>query len=166
MKISFVVAASDNGVIGLHNQLPWHLPDDLKFFKKNTTGKPIIMGRKTFESFGKPLPKRINIILSRSLKETPPEGTLCFDSMEEALGFAEKESNSEVCIIGGGQIFKEYRDLADEILLTRVHTEIKDGDTFFELPDKKNWTLLWSENHSIDDKHAFDFTFEKWGRKK
>lgn len=165
MKLLFVVAASENGVIGINNQLPWHLPDDLKFFKKTTMGKPIIMGRKTFLSFGRPLPGRTNIILSETLKE-PPDATLLFSSMEKAIQFLEKEETAEACIIGGGQVFKESRKLADEIFLTRVHTKITDGTTFFEFPQSPDWQLIWSEDHHKDERHAFDFTFEQWEKVK
>lgn len=161
MKLTYVVAVSDNEVIGVDNQLPWHLPDDLKFFKKNTLGKPVIMGKNTFLSMGKALPGRMNIVLSRSLASAPA-GTLLFAAMEEALHFLEIEGQQEACIIGGGEIFKAYRDIADELLLTRVHTNIDNGTAFFELPDEKEWTLVWSETHHKDEKHVFDFTFEKW----
>lgn len=164
MKITFVVAVSDNGVIGVDNQLPWHLPDDLKFFKQNTLGKPVIMGKNTFLSMEKALPRRINIVLSRSL-EIAPEGTLLFPDMEKALDFLKMEEQSEACIIGGGEIFQAYRHLADELLLTRVQTNIANGTTFFQLPDEQQWTLVWSEGHPKDEKHAFAFTFEKWLRR-
>jgi len=164
MKILYVVAVSDNEVIGVDNQLPWHLPDDLKFFKKNTLGKSVIMGKNTFLSMGKALPGRMNIVLSHSL-EIAPEGTLLFSDMAKALDFLKMEGQPEACIIGGGEIFKAYRDLADELLLTRVHTNIANGTTFFQLPDEQEWTLVWSEGHPKDEKHAFDFTFEKWLRR-
>lgn len=164
MKISFVVAASNNGVIGLHNQLPWHLPEDLKFFKKTTLGHPIIMGRNTFLSFGKALPGRTNIILSRTLT-TPPVGTLVYHSMEDILVYLQNQKVDQAYIIGGGEIFKEYRNLANELFLTRVHTQIQHGEVFFELPTPEKWQLVWSEAHFKDEKHAFDFTFERWIRK-
>lgn len=164
MKLTYVVAVSDNEVIGVNNQLPWHLPDDLKFFKKNTLGKPIIMGKNTFLSLGKALPGRMNIVLSRSL-EIAPEGTLLFSDMEKALDFLQMEGQSEACIIGGGEVFKAYRNMADELLLTHVHTHIDNGTTFFQLPDEQEWNLVWSEVHPKDEKHAFDFTFEKWLRR-
>lgn len=164
MKLTYVVAVSNNEVIGLDNQLPWHLPDDLKFFKKNTLGKPVIMGKNTFLSMGKALPGRMNIVLSRSLK-TAPEGTLLFPDMEKALDFLKMEGQSEACIIGGGEVFKAYRNMVDELLLTHVHTNIDNGTTFFQLPDEQEWNLVWSEAHLKDEKHAFDFTFEKWLRR-
>lgn len=164
MKISFVVAASENGVIGVDNSLPWHLPDDFKFFKQTTMGKPIIMGRKTFESFNKALPGRLNLILSRRLTQ-PPKGTLSAPSMESLLDFLEAAKIPEACIIGGGTIFKQYRHLADEIFLTRVHTQIEGGHAFFDLPDETGWKMNWSQEHPKDEKHAFSFRFEQWGRR-
>lgn len=165
MKLSFVIAVSENRVIGVNNQLPWHLPEDLKFFKKTTLGKPIIMGKNTFLSLGKALPGRMNIILSQSMK-VAPDNTLLFSSMNGALNFLEKENVQEACIIGGGLVFKESRDLVDEIFLTRVHTEIPEGTVFFDFPEAPVWRRVWSEAHQKDTKHAFDFTFEKWERVK
>jgi len=163
MQISLIVAASENNVIGKENDLPWHLPLDLKFFKKTTLGKPIVMGRKTFESFGKALPKRLNIVLSGHLGKAP-EGTMLFKSVGEALAYLKGKDYPEIFIIGGGQIFSEALSLADTIYLTRVHTIIEDGDAFF--PDFKNgkWQLEWEEDHFADEQHAFDFTFQKWVR--
>jgi dihydrofolate reductase len=164
MFISFVVAVSENNVIGKNNELPWHLPLDLKFFKENTLGKPIIMGRNTFESIGsRPLPNRENIILSRSLAEAP-DGTLLFDTLNKALVYLNDQGVSEACIIGGGAVFAESIHLAEVIYLTRVHTEIEGGTAFFPVLDPKFWRRHWKEEHQRDEKHAFDFTFEKWER--
>lgn len=165
MKLSFVVAVSEDRVIGVENQLPWHLPEDLKFFKKNTLGKPIIMGRKTFLSLGKPLPGRLNIILSQTMA-VAPDGTLLFSSMESALEYLNQKGIVDACIIGGGKVFQEFRDIVDVIFLTRVHTQIPNGTAFFDFPEEHLWQLTWSEDHHKDEKHAFDFTFEKWERVK
>ena len=160
MIITLVVAASENNVIGRDNKLPWHLPDDLKFFKKTTLGKPVLMGRKTWESMnGKPLPGRTNIVLSGSAPELPP-GVLLFSSIREALSACNGEP--EVCIIGGGQIFNETLDLADNIYLTRVHTTIEDGSVFFPELDAGLWQLSWQEHHEADERHAFAFTFQHY----
>jgi len=161
MQISFVVAASENNVIGIDNELPWHLPMDLKFFKKMTSGKPVIMGRKTFESLGKALPNRLNIVLSRHLKK-PPEDTQLFPKFKDALTFLNTENYPEICIIGGGQVFAESMDLADIIYITRVHTVIENGTAFFPEIDKGKWRLEWEEHHEKDEKHQFSFTFQKW----
>lgn len=163
MKLLFVVAVSEDGIIGVDNELPWYLPDDLKFFKRTTLGKPVIMGRNTFVSLGKPLPGRMNIVLSKSLEEAP-NGTKLFSTLEEALAFLKKEQVPEACIIGGGMVFEASRKLVDTIFLTRVHTRISGGTAFFALPDTDEWRLVWSENHQKDEKHAYAFTFEKWER--
>jgi dihydrofolate reductase len=120
---TIVVAASENNVIGIDNNLPWHLPDDLKFFKKTTLGKPVLMGRKTFESLGRPLPNRLNIVLSRS-KQALPEGVLQFSDYNEAILYLEGKHTEEVCIIGGGVVFANTLDLVDQLFITRVHTSL------------------------------------------
>jgi dihydrofolate reductase len=158
---TIVVAASENNVIGINNNLPWHLSDDLKFFKKITLGKPVLMGRKTFESLGKPLPKRLNIVLSRSTQNLP-EGVLHFDKYELAIQFLEKEQTPEVCIIGGGVVFADAIDSADQIYLTRVHTTLDNGEVFFPLLEKEKWNLVWEEFHPQDELHNYSFTFQHY----
>lgn len=163
MKITFVVAASDNNVIGIQNQLPWHLPDDLKFFKKNTIGKPVLMGKNTWLSLGKPLPGRLNIVLSSTLKDVP-EHVLVFENVEDALQYLINKNTEELCVIGGGQIFEKLLPMADIIFLTRVHTHIANGDAFFP-GINEDWHLAWEEDHIKDEKHLYSFTFQKWVRK-
>lgn len=162
MKITLVVAASENNVIGTNNELPWHLSDDLKFFKKVTSGKPVIMGRKTFESIGFVLPKRLNIVLSRN-NPALPEGVLHFSSLAKALAHLQDIGTEEVCIIGGGTVFNESLPLADKVFLTRVHTQL-DGDTFFPELEPDNWRLEKEEFHPQDERHAFSFTFREYTR--
>lgn len=164
MKIIQVVAASENNVIGVQNQLPWHLPNDLKFFKKHTTGKPVLMGRKTYESLGKPLPNRLNIVLSSQEELSLPEGVLHFHSINGALKILEDAGHEEVCIIGGGQIFRETIGMTDVVYLTRVHTTIDNGETFFPHIDHSHFVLAWEEAHAADEKHAFPFTFQRFER--
>ena len=139
MTISIIVAASQNGVIGRDNQLLWRLPDDLKRFKQLTLGHPMIMGRKTFESIGKPLPGRTSIIVTRS-PEYQVEGTLVVHSLEEALAVAGKLDTEEAFIIGGGEIYRQAleNNSVDQIYLTLVHAD-SEGDTFFEFPDEAKW---------------------------
>ena len=161
---TIVVAAAENNVIGINNQLPWHLSDDLKFFKKITLGKPVLMGRKTFESLGKPLPKRLNIVLSRNAI-TLPEGVLHFSSYEDAIRFLESEKTEEVCVIGGGVVFKEALDTIDQIYLTRVHTALNEGEVFFPQLDEMEWKKVWEDFHPADEQHQFSFTFEQYKRK-
>ena len=161
---TIVVAASENNVIGINNQLPWHLSDDLKFFKKVTLGKPVLMGRKTFESLGKPLPKRLNIVLSRH-EQNLPEGVLQFKSYHDAVEFLEKENTEELCIIGGGVVFADTINSVNQIFLTRVHTVLENGEVFFPNIDNNIWEKTWEEYHPKDEKHEFDFTFEQYSRK-
>ncbi len=161
-KISIVVAASENNVIGKDNQLLWHLPDDLKFFKAQTLGKVIVMGRKTFESIGnKALPKRTNVVISRNKDFEVPEGVVLKKNVEEALQTFQQEE--EICIVGGEQIYRLALPFVDEIYITRIHLEIN-GDTYFpEVPT--DFQLESEAYHAKDEKHAIDFTFQKWVRK-
>jgi len=164
MFISFIVAASDNNVIGVNNQLPWHLPADMKFFRNTTWGMPVIMGRKTFESLGsKPLPGRTNIIITRQQDWQCP-GVAAVQSFEDALFVAKETDSKEVFVIGGGEIFSNYISKADRIYMTRVHTSI-DGDIYFPAIDAKKWKVVQSRKMQQDDKHAFNFTFETWEKK-
>lgn len=156
MKISLIVAISENGVIGKNNQLPWHLPADLKYFKSLTTGHCVIMGRKTYESIGKPLPNRFNIIITRSRDFTPP-GCLVVNSIEEAIK-AGKNCKTEVFIIGGADIFKQSLKLANRIYLTKIHKTFE-GDTFFPYPDPKEWHQVSEEKKSYDEKNPYDYSF-------
>lgn len=163
MKLTLVVAASENNVIGKDNQLLWHLPKDMRFFKNTTWGLPILMGRKTFESMGsKLLPGRPNILLS-SQEQYAVEGAVVVSSLQEAMDWTEKEDYKELMVIGGGQIYELTFPFASTIWLTRVHTEIE-GDTFFPVLDA-SWERTWTAIHSADDKHAFSFDFECWKRK-
>ena len=134
MTFSLIVATTLNSVIGKDNEMPWHLPADLTWFRHNTTGKPVIMGRKTFESIGRPLPKRINIVLSRQPFER--EGVVWKDSLESAVDFV--RDFDEIMLIGGGELFKQYLPQADKLYLTQIQAEL-DGDTFFP---QLNWTNI------------------------
>ena len=157
MIVSMIMAASENGVIGKENDLPWHLPDDFKYFKRTTLGHSIIMGRKTYQSLGKALPKRRNIVLTRDPEFTLPDAEVVH-SLGEALKACVGEE--EVFIIGGGMIYQNALDLdiANRVYLTVVHTTIE-GDTFFHLPPR-GWDLVSSDHHQQDDRHTFPFTFE------
>lgn len=162
VHISLVAAASENNVIGDENEIPWHLPDDMKFFREITEGKPIIMGRKTFESIGKPLPKRHNIVISRQ-RDLEIEGCDVVGSLEEALELAEEESADEACIIGGGQIYSEGIDQADRIYLTRVHATV-DGDTYFPEVDEEEWEEIDRQDHDKDEQHEYAFSIIHYER--
>jgi len=158
--ISLIVAASTNNAIGKNNQLLWHLPKDLKFFKNTTWAMVVIMGRKTFESVNKPLPGRLNIVVTTNTA-WKAEGVKVATNLAEAIALAKGESFKEIFIIGGGEIYKQAMPLADKIYLTRVHVEL-DGDTFFPVIDEREWELISKEDFEKDDKHAYDFSFQTW----
>ena len=145
VQISLIVARTLNKVIGKDNAMPWHLPVDLAWFRANTVGKPVIMGRKTYESIGRLLPKRPNIILSRS--GFCIEGAYSATSLEQAVTLAKSFANiDEIMVIGGGELFKQAMPLANKLYLTEIQAEI-DGDTFFEF-DETQWKMVeetWSE---------------------
>jgi len=163
MNITLVVAASENNAIGLNNQLLWHLPKDMRFFKNTTWGMPILMGRKTFESMGsKPLNGRLNIIITRN-KNWVSEDVTVVHTMEEAIALATKFSYNELLVIGGGEIYKMALPLAQKIWLTRVHTTIE-GDVYFPTLNA-DWELVSSTQNAADEKHKFSFDFECWKRK-
>lgn len=155
-KITLIVAAAENNAIGKDNQMLWHLPNDFKYFKKNTLEHSVVMGRKTYESIGKPLPERRNILLTRDLRYSNEDVDVA-NSIQEVINYCRDER--EIFIIGGAEIYKQTLPLADKILLTRVHTSI-DADAYFpELLDHQ-WKLVSAEKHEKDEKHAFDYTFE------
>ena len=159
--ITLIAAAAENNALGKDNDLLWHLPEDFKRFKQITSGHYIIMGRKTFESFPKPLPNRTHIIITRQ-KEYLADGCRVVHSLEEALEISPQ--NEEVFIIGGAQIYKQALPFADKIDLTRVHIEL-DADAFFPEFNTSEWNLVFSEKHVKDEKHQFDFTFETYIKK-
>jgi dihydrofolate reductase len=156
MKVSIIVAVAENGVIGSDNQLIWHLSDDLKNFKRITGGHFIIMGRNTFESIGKPLPGRTNIILSRN-NAFKAEGCVVLSSLEKALIYSRKANQDEVFIIGGEQVYREAIEQADKLYLTQVHAS-PDGDAFFPAIDFTEW--LEVAHISIDKNEKNDYDFE------
>ena len=164
MKLIIIVAASENNVIGKNNQLPWKLPADLRYFKQTTIGKPIIMGRKTWESLGeRALPGRLNIVLSSKFL-TLPDGAVQHGNLEAAINDARETETDTAYVIGGGVIFNDLLPQTDAILMTRVHTSIEDGDVFFPEIDKKEWKLEWEEKHKEDEKNPFGYTFQRWER--
>jgi dihydrofolate reductase len=150
-----------NREIGKENQLLWHLPKDLKRFKELTSGYPIIMGRKTYESIGKPLPNRTNIVISRK-NDWFEEGILIVGSIKEAVKFA-KKIDEEVFVIGGGNIYEQTIDLADKLEVTLVDA-VLDADTFFPKINEKVWQKTNEERHQKDEKNEFDFCFQTYER--
>jgi dihydrofolate reductase len=164
MILSLIVAVAENNAIGRDNNLPWHLPEDLKFFKKHTLGKPVIMGRKTYQSLGRPLPGRLNIVLSGNSAFPLPDGVLLYNNMEDAIQKLELDGTEEAFVIGGSKVFGQAMQIADIMYITRVHTVIADADVFLPHIDHSQWHLAWEEAHKADDKHAYDFTFRKYER--
>ena len=164
MKLSIIVATSLNNAIGKDNQLLWHLPADLKFFKVTTMGCPVIMGRKTFQSIGRTLPGRKNVIISRNslFNNDHKFGITIEPNIESAINNMTDES--EIFIIGGGEIYKQSLHLVDTIYKTIVNTNIE-GDVYFPDFDKKTFELVWEEKHMADEKNNLDYTFQKFIRK-
>jgi dihydrofolate reductase len=162
--ISHLVAVSKNLVIGVDNNLPWNLKADLAHFKKYTLDKIIIMGRKTYESIGRPLPNRINYVVSRTLNEIP--GTVVFNSLENAISAAEQENikmnkNNEIVIIGGGHIFHETSESMNKLIITRVDCDI-DGDIYYPEIDLTKWDLVETKSYKKDFENDYDFTIEEY----
>jgi len=158
MNIILIAAVAENGAIGKGNKMLWHLPDDFRYFKRNTLGRSVVMGRKTFESIGKPLPERRNIVVTRHADWTA-EGVDVANSVDDVLTYCRDER--EVFVIGGADLYRQMLPLANKILLTRVHAT-PDGDAFFpEIPGTE-WGRIWQEHHPRDERHAYDFTFEVW----
>lgn len=158
-----IAAAGENNALGKDNDLVWHLPDDFKRFKKLTTGHPIIMGRKTFESFPRLLPNRTHIVITRQ-KDYVHAEVVVVSSLEKALKKA-KEVDPKPFIIGGGEIYNLGMEVADRIELTRVHGKFE-ADTFFPEIDESKWKLVNSEFHEKDKKHDYSFTYLTYERKK
>lgn len=159
--VILIAAAAKNNALGKNNDLIWHLPNDFKRFKAITSGHYIIMGRKTFESFPKPLPNRTHVVITRQ-KGYQPEGCIIVDSIEKALAISPKNEN--VFIIGGGEIYTLGLPFAQKIELTRVHNDFE-ADVFFPEIDLKQWKLVEEEFHLKDEKHKYDFSFQTFLRK-
>ncbi|GAA4433328.1 type 3 dihydrofolate reductase [Ravibacter arvi] len=156
MKLSLVVAANQKDVIGADNKLLWHLPEDLKRFKRLTLGSPIIMGRKTFESIGKPLPGRTSLVITRN-PSFAVAGVITCTSLEDAVEKAGGFGTEEAFVIGGGEIYAMATAIADRIYLTRVN-DFQDGDAFFRF-DEEDWKVTDRSFHPKDEKHASSFEF-------
>ena len=164
MKISLIVAMASNRVIGKDNTMPWHLPEDLKYFKRITLKKPVIMGRNTFESIGKPLPQRTNIIVTRNPDYKVP-GCIVVNGLDQALQMVAdlfetigKAPDNEVMIIGGAQIYAQSIALADRLYLTEVLCDVP-GDAFFPEFDREAWTEVSREDHQAGDSNPYPYSF-------
>jgi dihydrofolate reductase len=161
MIISAIVAMSENRVIGKNNKLPWHVPADLKHFKTTTLGKPIVMGRKTFASIGRPLPDRTNVILTHDTTFTAP-GCEVFLNIDSALGSLKE--HEEIIIIGGSTVYAQMLPHLTRLYLTLIHDHIK-GDTVFPELNMEEWAEVDRKNHKADVKHAHDYSFLTLERK-
>ena len=159
MLISIIVAMDENRGIGIGDYLPWHLPDDLKFFKNTTLGHHIVMGRRTFQNLAQPLPGRVNIILSRDMTYNPGGNVVIAHSLEEALTYARQEHEQEVFIAGGGSLYHESLPLAHRLYLTLVHAQTE-ADIFFPKTNPNDWIECNSSYHPADERHSFSFTIK------
>jgi len=161
MKISLVWAMAQNRVIGRNNQLPWYLPEDLKYFKRITLGKPVIMGRKTFDSIGKPLPGRTNIVVTRN-RDWSFEGVRTVDSLEAARELCENQAivdgTEEAMIIGGAEIYRQAMPLADRLYLTEVHADVE-GDATFPEFDRSQWQEIAREDFEASGPNPCNYSF-------
>ena len=154
MGLSIIVAMTRNRVIGKNNQMPWHLPADLAWFRRHTNHKPVIMGRKTFTSIERALPNRINIVLSRSPFEY--DNVIWKNSFESAVDAV--NDFDEIMIIGGGELFKQYLPIADKLYLTEIQTELE-GDTFFPEFNRNDWKIEFEEYRKADENNPYDCRF-------
>ncbi len=161
MNVSLIAAMGKNRELGFGNELPWHLPDDLRRFNALTRGHAVLMGRKTYESIGKPLPERKNIVVTRDANYAAP-GCIVAHSIEETISVA--GNDNEIFIIGGGEIYKLALPLANKMYLTFVDAEIP-ADTFFPEFNESEWWVTKSESHEQDEKHAYPFVFKIFERK-
>lgn len=157
MLVSAIVAVARNGVIGKDNQIPWYLPADLAYFKRTTLGHHILMGRNSFRSIGRPLPKRTNVVITRD-PFFSADGVLAAHSLEEALGLAYDRGETEAFIIGGGSIYRDSRQLWDRLYLTEVDLA-PEGDVFFPAIDPAAWREIWREAHEPDERNTCAYTF-------
>jgi dihydrofolate reductase len=160
MKLALIVAMDEQGVIGRDNDLPWRLSADLQYFRKITMGKPIIMGRNTHESIGRPLPGRRNIVITRQ-SDFEAVGCDVVFTIEQALALCKDEE--EAMIMGGASLYEQTLPLVDTLYLTRVHAQV-DGDTWFPAWSERDWHLVSQEDHQADDKNEYDYSFLKFER--
>ncbi|PKV13517.1 dihydrofolate reductase [Xanthomonas prunicola] len=164
MKLALIVALDRNNAIGRDNDLPWKLPDDLKRFKALTLGKPILMGRKTAQSLGRTLPGRLNLVLTRS-GQLPFAGMQAVASVDQAIQRAGQEGAQELCVIGGGEVYRLTMERADLLAVTEVDTVVDHADTHFPPIDPAVWMPVQRQAHAADDRHAFAFSFVDYLRR-
>jgi len=164
MKVSIIVAVAENRAIGKDDQLPWHLPNDLKFFKQKTMGHFILMGRKTYESIGKPLPGRTNVLITQNTNYKAA-GVSIVHSLAEAVSLAKAAGETEAFVIGGAGLINEALKIADNIYWTEVKTEVEDADVFIRDFDMHQWKETEREEHASDACHAHSYCFVKLEKK-
>lgn len=164
MIISIIVAKASNNAIGLKGDLPWRLPADLKHFKKTTAGHHVIMGRKTFDSFKKPLPGRTHIVITSNLKYTVPEGHEVVHSLEEAIAIGEEKNLDKIFILGGAEIYKLALPYSHEMIITEIEASPV-ADTFFPHFEKKDWVISEKSFHKKDEINPFNFAFVTYKRR-
>ncbi len=166
MKLALIVAVAQNRVIGRDNKLPWYLPNDLKYFKQTTLGKPVIMGRKTYESIGKPLPGRTNIVITRQT-DYQPEGVKVVGTVEDAIKVAESvcliDGQEEAMVMGGAEIYGLTLPHCERLYLTEVHAEVE-GDAWFPEYDKSEWAEVMREDFKAEGSNPFDYSFVVYER--
>lgn len=163
IKISIIVAVGNNLEIGKDNKMLWHLPNELKYFKNTTWGMPIVMGRKTFESLGRPLPGRENIVITQQ-KDWSAEGVVAVHSIDEAIEAASRTDATELFIIGGGNIYEQTLPMAETLYITRVNGDF-DATVYFPQWNENDFSLVKEKQFESDEKHAFDYTFQVWDKK-
>ncbi len=164
MKVSAIVACSLNRAIGRDNQIPWYLPADLRFFKQSTSGHHILMGRKTYESIGRVLPRRNNIIITRQ-EDYKVEGAIVLSSLLEGIEYAQNHRENELFIIGGGEIYRQALTVCHRIYYTEVEVKIPDATTFFPLLTEEDWELVSEEKHEKDEQNPYNYKFQIYERK-
>lgn len=162
MRLTLIAAIADNGVIGRGNDIPWRLPDDWRRFKRTTMGHHLVMGRRTWESIGRPLPGRTTVVVSRGEPELP-DGVDLAHSLDEALSLARGRGETECFVAGGAEIYRRALPVADRLLLTRVHAS-PEGDTRFPDWEPSRWDLVSREHHEADQRHPHPFSFELYER--
>lgn len=158
MIISSIVAISNNNAIGVNNDLPWHMPADLKFFKETTLGHYVLMGRKSFDSVGRPLPGRTNIVITRN-KRFNNSGVIVANSIPEGILIAQNAGQNELFILGGSNIYFQTMNLWDKLYVTKINTEVPNATAFFPVINKDEWSLTSEEAHLADDKNPHDYRF-------
>ena len=163
MQKNIIVAIADNNAIGKDNELLWHISEDLRFFRRTTLGWPVIMGRKTFESIGRALPGRVNVVISRGF--TTGEDVEVVGSLEEAFATAESTNLEKCFVMGGGQIYAQALELADRLVVTHVHTVIEDADTFFPPIDPQVWAVSDRSELFTDEETGYTFEFVEYIKK-